>query len=264
MNSFLLSCAAILVFISDARSEEQRNYKVAKLTSSGKVNLRRSSGLNNKPIGGFIPNSDGISVVGKAVSRDGIQWVPVEFFSLKGWMDRRFLIKDSEHSEASEFHVYSPSGRTTVREVLRSGMEIRVFADRRKTQSYGIHHSVSAGAVDVFFSDDESILAFADGTPSMGNDVYVFRRGADGKFKRIRKGHEDGLADRCWNQLRQASHVPASAMPAHLRLDIEGVKGKTFNLSLAGNYIGGGDGQVDFGPFKFMWSATDDVLRLVP
>ena len=139
-----------VLLVTEARSEKE-NYTVNQLTSSGTVNLRPSPGLNNKPIGCFVPGACDIAITGKSVMQNGIEWVPIDYFDNKGWMDRRFLIKTSKQSEISEFHVYSPSGRITIAQTVRSGLRIAVSKDGKHKEWYGIGGGVWGGSVKIFF-----------------------------------------------------------------------------------------------------------------
>lgn len=265
MNSLLLGCAVLVLLVTGGLSNE-KGYTVSALTSSETVNLRPSPGFNNKPIGGFVPGACDIKIIGKAVMRNKIEWVPIEYHAIKGWMDRRFLSETTEQSEISEFHVYSPSGRITISQTMRSGLGIGVIKDGIHKGWYGIGGGIWGGSVRIFFSDDENVFAYDYGGASMGEDVYAFKRGVDGKFQefiRHEEHEENSLCDRCWRTLRENARIPDYAKASHLRLHVEGVKGKEFSLSMGGNYSGGGKGQTNFGPFKFLWSADADKLRLV-
>lgn len=203
--------------------------------------------------------------------KNEIEWVPIDYFGIKGWMDRRFLSETTEQSDTSEFRLYSPSGRITISQTNRSGLAIEVIKDGIRRGSYRIGGGHWSGAVGIFFSDDETIFAYDYGGASLGEDVYAFKRGADGKFHEFirhkepeEKPEKNGLSNRCWRILRAKGCIPDDATACHLRLHVEGVKGKNFRLLMGGNYQAGGKGQTNFGPFKFLWSAENSKLRLVP
>ncbi|HHC73976.1 MAG TPA: SH3 domain-containing protein, partial [Thiothrix sp.] len=94
---FLLTCFMLITFISSLAISQAyalggRVFSVARIPPWDSLNVRQNPGINYKVVGQIPADGEGVVALGKQTTIGKTEWVQVSWGSLKGWVNRHYLM----------------------------------------------------------------------------------------------------------------------------------------------------------------------------